>query len=188
MIRTRAVAPPADSALAPLYAGADLADAYAVALPNGATDDIAALARAVLGRPPEWVKPLMVVRNGVMSAFGVKTSAQIARGGLARGDEVISSFPVRERHTNEVVVGEDDRHLDFRTSVLVRDAGAGRRELLCVTVVHCRSRLGRLYLAVITPFHRVIVPAYLNRAARNGWPTSLGAPLGPALTGQAGRC
>jgi hypothetical protein len=32
--------------------------------------------------------------------------------------------------------------------------------------VHCHNRLGRTYLAVIAPFHRVIVRATLERAVR----------------------
>jgi len=33
-------------------------------------------------------------------------------------------------------------------------------------VVHCHNRLGRIYLATIAPFHRVIVPASLEQAAK----------------------
>ena len=38
------------------------------------------------------------------------------------------------------------------------------------TVVHCHNRLGRVYLFVIAPFHRLIVRSGLRRAARLGWP------------------
>jgi hypothetical protein len=65
-----------------------------------------------------------------------------------------------------LVVGEDDRHLDFRVAILLRAGAAARREFVAVTVVHCHNRLGRTYLAVIAPFHRVIVRATLERAVR----------------------
>ena len=35
-----------------------------------------------------------------------------------------------------------------------------------VTVVHCDNWLGRTYLAMIAPFHRVIARASLEQAAR----------------------
>lgn len=64
---------------------------------------------------------------------------------------------------NELILGEEDRHLDFRGAALVR-AGADRRELVVVTVVHCHNALGRGYLLAIGPFHRAIVKASLARA------------------------
>ena len=164
--KPREFALPDHSRLAPLYPGADLADAYAVAVPPDSSADVAELARAVLAEPPGWVKPLMAARDGIMRWFGVKTVQKIVEGSARRGRETIGFFPVRERLDDEVVLGEDDRHLDFRSSFLVRQDAAGSRELVWVTVVHCRNRLGRLYLAAIGPFHRMIVPAYLARLTR----------------------
>lgn len=171
MTKARAVPAPSDSALALRYAGADLLDAYAIALPERASGDIATLARAVLGEQAGWVRALMRVRDGVMGLFGVKTSKAIGRAAERRREGHIGFFPVRGRSERELIVGEDDRHLDFRTSVLLREGadGAGRA-LVATTVVHCHNRLGRVYLRVIGPFHRVIVRGNLDRAARRGWP------------------
>lgn len=169
--KARAVPAPPDSTLALRYAGADLLDAYAIALPERASGDIAALARAVLGEQAGWVRALMRVRDGVMGLFGVKTSKAIGRAAEARREGHIGFFPVRGRSERELIVGEDDRHLDFRASVLLRAGADGvGRELVATTVVHCHNRLGRVYLRVIGPFHRVIVRGNLDRAARRGWP------------------
>ena len=171
MTKARAVPAPADSAIAPLYTGADLLDAYAIALPTEAGGDITLLARAVLGEQAGWVKALMRVRDGVMAMFGIKTSGAVGQAAIARRQDHIGFFPVRGRSERELIVGEDDRHLDFRASILMRPGpnGAGR-ELIATTVVHCHNRLGRTYLRAIAPFHRVIVRNGLNRAARRGWP------------------
>jgi hypothetical protein len=64
---------------------------------------------------------------------------------------VIGFFPLLSKSAGELVVGEDDRHLDFRVAILLRTGAAGGRELVAVTVVHCHNRLGRTYLAVIAP-------------------------------------
>lgn len=169
MTRVRAVQPPADSAIAPLYAGADLLDAFAIALPTEATGDIARLTHAVLARPAGWARVLMRVRDAVMAPLGVKTSKAIAQGERDGGH--IGFFPVIARSEREMIVGEDDRHLDFRASTLLREAADGQgRELVVTTVVHCHNLLGRSYLVAIEPFHRLIVRANLARAARRGWP------------------
>jgi hypothetical protein len=79
---------------------------------------------------------------------------------------VIGFFPVLSKSAGELVMGEDDRHLDFRLAVLLRAGAAGDRELVVVTVVHCHNWLGRTYLKVIAPFHRLIALASLEQAAR----------------------
>lgn len=163
----RAVAPPANSALAGLYGDADLVDAYAVTLPGSAPDDVAALARAALEKPAPWFVALLDIRDAVMSVTGVKSSQRIRREAGRRGVETIAFFPIMGRSSNELILGEDDRHLDFRASVLVRSHdGDGQRELVLTTVVHCHNLLGRAYLRAISPFHRLVVRSNLARLAR----------------------
>ena len=72
----------------------------------------------------------------------------------------------------EIVLGEDDKHLDFRLSVHCSNqpSPGGKRQLTLSTVVHCHNRLGRLYILVIAPFHRLVVQSSLRSAARIGWP------------------
>ena len=165
MTKARAVPMPSNSVLAPLYAGADLLDAFAIQLPAGASDDLEALARAALERQAWWIRALTRVRDAVMAPVGVKSSRAVGLAAAARGP-VIGFFPVRSKSATELVVGEDDWHLDFRVTLQLRSDAANGRELLAGTVVHCHNRLGRIYLATIKPFHRVIVRASLQQAAR----------------------
>lgn len=173
-IRASKVPPPVGGRLAHLYDGADLVDTYAVALPHDAAADVRELARFVLAHPPAWVAPLMAVRDTVMGSLGIKTAADLSRHGRTTRNGVIGSFPVIETSACEIVMGADDRHLDFRTSMLVT-AATGSRVLHWTTVVRCRNASGRVYLKVIAPFHRAIVPAYLDRAAAAGWPEGDGS-------------
>ena len=165
MFKAHAVPVPSDSVLAPLYAGADLLDAFAIRLPAGASDDLEVLARAGFERQAWWIRALTRVRDVVMATVGVKSSRAVGacRGGAWAGYRLLSAA-VKERE--ELVVGEDDRHLDFRATIQLRADAANGRELVVGTVVHCHNRLGRTYLATIAPFHRVIVRASLEQAAR----------------------
>ena len=164
LIEAHAVPVPSDSVLAPLYGGADLLDAYAVQLPAGASDDLEALARAGFERPAWWIRALTRLRDMMMATVGVKSSREVRIAAAARGP-VIGFFPLLSKSAGELVLGEDDRHLDFRLSVQLRAGAAGGRELVVVSVVHCHNWLGRTYLAVIMPFHRVIARASLEQAA-----------------------
>ena len=164
MIKAHAVPVPSDSMLAPLYAGADLLDAFAIRLPVGASDDLEVLARITFEQQAWWIRALTRLRDVAMAVVGVKSSRAIGAAAAARGP-VIGFFPLLSERAGELVVGEDDRHLDFRVAILQR-TGASGRELVVVTVVHCHNRLGRTYLAVIAPFHRTILRANLERAVR----------------------
>lgn len=75
-------------------------------------------------------------------------------------------FPVVHASHDLVVLGFDDRHLDFRVLV---DIGQGR--VRCTTVVRRHHRLGRAYFAVVGPIHRLIMPRLLAKAASQGWRT-----------------
>jgi len=63
-----------------------------------------------------------------------------------------------------LVAGLDDAHLDFRLVVDVAGTGAERR-VTATTLVLTHNLLGRAYLAVILPFHRLIVPSMLRKIA-----------------------
>jgi len=168
--RVRAVPLPQPSAVADWYPAADLADAFAVVLPNEATSDLLALGQAVLAVPPAWVKALLALRDVIVTPFGIKTTRAIEHELRANGVPCIGIFRILSTADTEAVVGERDSHLDFKASLLLQTDGDGRRQLVVTTVVRCNNWIGRIYLAVIAPFHRRVVRSSLRRAALRGWP------------------
>jgi hypothetical protein len=173
MPTVREVRVPTGSRLAALYPGADLADAFAVTLPPSASRDMEGLTRFLLSDPPGWFRILLTIRDAVMRPFGIKTSSSMRDS--ADAARRIDFFPLLAVHEDELVLGEDDRHLDFRLSACrVKTYAGGPDEFVATTVVHCHNLLGRLYLAAILPFHRLVVRSLLNRAARRGWPSDPG--------------
>ncbi|MBV8511511.1 MAG: DUF2867 domain-containing protein, partial [Xanthobacteraceae bacterium] len=113
MIKAHAAPIPSDSVLAPLYAGADLLDAFAIQLPAGASDDPEVLARVAFERQAAWIRALTWVRDAVMATVGIKSSREIGAAAATSGLQVIGYFPVLSKRAGEMVMGGDDRHLDF---------------------------------------------------------------------------
>ncbi|HZG92519.1 MAG TPA: DUF2867 domain-containing protein [Pseudonocardia sp.] len=147
-IRARAVPVPRGGLLDGALPRVDFADAFAVAARPGAPEDPQAWADAVFRDPPAWVAALMGLRQALVGLVGIR-----------RGDA--SAFGTRARTADEVLLGTDDGHLDFRASV--------RREpdrVVLSTVVRLHNRRGRLYFALVRPIHPVIVRGMLVRAAR----------------------
>lgn len=158
---------PLRSGVTDLYTSMDLADAFAIRLPAGTSRDPDLLARFILSHQPSWIGWLMRVRDAIVACFGLKTARHLAS--LANR---VGIFKVYSTNQTEIVLGEDDKHLDFRISILCAEEAepAGSRQLVFSTVVQCHNRLGRAYIFVIAPFHRLVVKASLLRAARVGWP------------------
>ncbi len=140
---------------------ADWADCYELLVPGQATTAISAAKRA-LGDFPAWVRALMWLRNAIVSPFGLKGSDN-SPGGKA---EMVGFFPVISQSSEQAVLGFDDTHLDFRIVVDVRQAGELAQRVSVTTLVRRKILLGRIYVAVITPFHRLIVRTMLARLAR----------------------
>jgi hypothetical protein len=169
----RSVALPSESAVTRLYTAPDLADAYAVRLPDNAIDDPELLARFLFAHQARWIGKLLALRDLIVERVGLKTAKQL-RKDHAGTRERVDFFRIYARSAHEIILGENDSHLDFRLSVLQqtrRTADGSSRYLVLSTVVNCHNALGRAYIAAIAPFHRLVVRSSLRRAARIGWPT-----------------
>jgi hypothetical protein len=136
-------------------------DAYCLEIAEPDLDAMTA-ARRIMDRTPGWVNHLMRLRNLAVSPFGLKTGPQAA----AR--EAIGSvirFPIIEKSPTAVIVGLNDKHLDFRIVIETHSADGQTTSVRLTSLVAPHNVLGRAYLAIVLPFHRRIVPAMLNRAA-----------------------
>jgi hypothetical protein len=142
-----------------LLAGAQFSDAFRIAL-AGRTLDARQAAERMMGRSPRWVERLLAIRNALVAPFGLKTSGA---GESATGD-AIGIFPVLSETPDRLVAGFDDHHLDFRVVVDV-SACADGQQVTATTLVRTNNWLGRVYLAVILPFHRLVVRALLRQVA-----------------------
>lgn len=116
------------------------------------------VAHAMFMHPPAWVNALMAVRNAVVARFGLKTEAS------GPGPRV-GIFPLVAERPDEVVLGLDDKHLDFRIWVCVRESAQGS-EIWMSTLVRYNGVSGRIYLFLIKPFHKLLSRFMLRRAAR----------------------
>ena len=151
----------------------DYTDAYSVELPTGASTDPELLARFIFEQPSPLGSFLLRVRDVLVGGFGLKTAKHMSLN--AENDVTrIAIFRIYSIGQAEIILGEDDKHLDFRVSVLCSDQQSpeGKRHVTLSTVVHCHNRFGHLYFFVIAPFHRFLVQSGLRRAARIGWPSA----------------
>ncbi len=119
---------------------------------------------------PGWIDSLMSLRDKIVSLFGLKTSEKERRENLLSNyrfvkGEKMGFFNFYSRTENEVILGEDDKHLNFRVSLLLEtiDQETGKKRAIITTIVTYNNWMGSFYFFFVRPFHRIIVPVMMKK-------------------------
>lgn len=153
------------------YVYADLrADQMAQSTP---TTLLAALLQAFVDQPPASVSKLMSVRNVLVKPLGLRQAALGCPVSSLQGScgaaWFAQRFPVHAQQIAanyaEVVLGADDKHLRFRTSVGVQRNLDGSARVFLSTRVQTLNTFGRFYMAAIRHTHERYVAPLLLRTA-----------------------
>jgi hypothetical protein len=142
-----------------LLAGAQFVDAFRIDVDDRALNARQAMER-MIARQPRWAEALLTLRNIPVTPFGLKTSG----ASTATPREMVGIFPIVSERPDRLVAGFNDKHLDFRLVVDVATSGA-IQHVTATTLVLTHNWLGRSYLAIIKPFHRLIVRTLLRQVA-----------------------
>lgn len=145
---------PAD--LSPLLPGYSFADAFEIEAPAREFDAPRA-ARHVFARQPGWIARLVRLRDAIVAPLGLKGTEN------APPETSMGGFPIVSEARERVVLGFNDKHLDFRIVVDVVPRSDELVSIRAVTLVKPHNLAGRAYLACVLPFHRAIVPRMLKR-------------------------
>ncbi|MCP3393333.1 DUF2867 domain-containing protein [Bradyrhizobium sp. CCGB12] len=140
-----------------LLSGAQFIDAFRVEVGAATVNAREACIRMVL-HGPRWIDVLLRLRNILVTPFGLKTSGE----GAPAPHGLIGLFPVLSETPERLVAGFDDSHLDFRLVVDVTRDAAGR-QVTSTTLVRTHNLLGRTYLTLIMPFHKLVVRGMMGR-------------------------
>ncbi|NVJ97528.1 MAG: DUF2867 domain-containing protein [Alphaproteobacteria bacterium] len=155
---------PRESALWAHFSPGDFIDCYrATQVPPDMDMDTAV--RTAILKMPEWVSLLMDMRNRIVGPLGLKAGKHSRQKTAADKEEIEVKahgerivFAIRERYENEIILGEDDKHLDFRVTIFRNDSG-----WYVSTWVHPHAWYGWAYLYTIMPFHKLIMKLSAKR-------------------------
>ncbi len=97
---------------------------------------------------PKWIQFMLKARYYLfVKPFGLSTGRK--------------TIPIIFKNEKEIVIGEDDKHLYFRISILKYDTIIGT-EIYLTTVVKFNNQWGRLYFAFIKLFHKLVCKSMLK--------------------------
>ncbi|MCK8522939.1 DUF2867 domain-containing protein [Aquimarina sp. D1M17] len=149
----------------------DYADSYKSNFSSSEVITQKELGKAFFLSAPKWVGALMTLRNTIVSVFGLKTGGSITKRNLQNEDfdfkkgQSVGIFKIYDKNENEIIMGEDDSHLDFRVSLLLQPQN-DQKALTISTLVTFNNWLGKLYFLPVKPFHKIIVRNMLKRTLK----------------------
>lgn len=120
------------------------------------------ISNLIFNNPPKWISWLFSIRNKLVKIVGLKTEipqdyhTQFTIGGY------IGFFKIFYISENQLVLGADDVHLNFRAIILKTDELT--HNVKVVTLVQYNNSFGRFYMNVIKPFHVVVVKRMMKNA------------------------
>ena len=146
-------------------------DSYCAPLSRPQTP-VVSLFVAIFGHAPLWMKLALFARNRIAALCGlaVPSTREIfdpaVRANCAVGER-IGPWPIFALTDTEIVAGRDNKHLDFRLSVLklARDDDAS---VVVSTMCTVHNAFGKVYLFFVVPFHRWGVQWLIANAVRAG--------------------
>lgn len=110
---------------------------------------------------PDWMIHMLKVRNRIVKYFGLKTGmvdAKLVAPPFQSGQQ-FGVFKLYSINKTESVIGEDDKHLNFRISFIVDN----KNELVMSTVVDINNTFGTVYMFIVKPIHRILVTVMMKK-------------------------
>jgi hypothetical protein len=123
---------------------------------------------AIFAHHPLSMKLLLIIRNKLVALIGLNgsTASEVLdikiRSHYAVGEK-IGRWRIFALGENEVVAGGDDKHLDFRVSVLKMTEG-DETSVVVSTVCAVHNLAGKIYLFFVVPLHRYGVRKLMTNA------------------------
>lgn len=153
---------------------------------------LAAILEGFLDNPPAGVSRLMTLRNLLVTPLRLRTSplgCPVSSLLSADAPELFCGrYPVLAQAIDDdgcrsqVILGADDRHLQFRSCVAVQRLDDGSAMVMLATRVRCHNLFGHAYLALIERVHRgYIAPTMLRMAVSHAVERHTGVAMQPLV-------
>lgn len=154
---------PATSQVYDYLGKTDFEDAYAFRSQSPG-DSMKDIYIKIFNTAPMWVEYALRLRNVLVAPFGLNTEMDKNQAPSIKEGEKSGIFRIYRILENEIIAGEDDKHLNFRVSV---HRAPGELPLITVsTIVEYNNAFGRMYMTLISPFHKMVVKSMLSSSVK----------------------
>ena len=125
---------------------------------------------AMVNNTPIWINLLLSLRNIMVQPFGLKDVGNL--GGISFLDNVktehlvgtkLDIFIIESFNKNEMILQQKDKHLDIKLSILIHED----TDIIVSTIVNFNNLLGKIYMFIIAPLHKIIVKRLMKNIIFN---------------------
>lgn len=138
-----------------LFSKIDFSDTFSTTNHCNTVDEISEL---IFLTYPKWIAFLFTLRNKLVFLVGLKTEMSEN----VNKEQYKGFFKIYEKTQNELILGADDQHLNFRA--IITKTKQKRYNIKLTTLVVYNNNLGKFYMMLISPFHRLVVKRMVKQA------------------------
>ncbi|OEJ98443.1 hypothetical protein A8C32_04305 [Flavivirga aquatica] len=137
----------------------DFSDTF---LTTNHTNNIEEIVNLVFNTTPKWIALLFKLRNKIACFIGLKTKEPDDYNEDFKVGGYIKFFKIYFISENEVVLGADDSHLNFRA--ITNKSNSDSYNIKVTTLVEYNNIKGEIYMRIIKPFHEKVVKRMVKNA------------------------
>lgn len=139
----------------------DYSDAFIGEYIDNANITLETLAQLFFNASPVWARKLLIIRNALVGWIGLKTRSIPENQEIVVKliiDQKIGLFRLFDRTENELLFGEDDKHLNVRMILKKAD-----KAITITTLIQFKNIWGKLYFKIVRVFHQQIMKSQLKK-------------------------
>ncbi|WP_298422663.1 DUF2867 domain-containing protein [uncultured Kordia sp.] len=119
----------------------------------------------IFNNPPKWIEKLFILRNKIVKFIGLKTGVPADYNEEFRVGGYLFFFKIFSITNNEIILGANDSHLNFRAVVV--NSNEVNHNIKVITLVEYNNTKGKIYMNLVKPFHRIVVKRMVKNAFKN---------------------
>jgi len=146
---------------------ADFRDAFRAPL-NRSDLSVVEIFFGIFSQRPGWMNLMLIARNKVAALAGLEVPSTSEIVNMEKREryfvgEKIGPWPIFFLGSDELVAGRDNKHMDFRVSIMKVHDGI-RPTVVVSTLCMVHNRFGQHYLSAIIPVHKFGVRTLMANA------------------------
>ncbi len=157
-----------------IHEGADYFETFQIELPQDNTISFTKHVNDIIdAERPKWFLALYRLRDAIVGPLGLKTSKKsFATNEIVefKVGERFRTFKITALSENEIVFGDDDKHLVLSCSISKSEQN-GQNYLYFTTLVRFKNIWGSIYFFAVKPVHKLMIKtrlkgyeAYINKS------------------------
>ncbi len=142
-----------------LFSKIDFADTFSTTNLKNSVSEVALL---IFTNESKWIKALFTLRNKIAKLFKLEHNLPDDYNTELKVGGYISFFKIYQLSENEIILGADDSHLNFRA--IINNTLEKANNIKVTTLVEFNNTKGKVYMKIVAPFHRIVVKQMIKKA------------------------